>query len=578
MADIDAIRQQVAQILEQRYFAIIQPLPQNWPPDQHHKNRLSRALAAFGIEKLAELSPAQAANTIVDGGNDNGLDAIYFDRQKNRLWVLQSKIGNAPDSGENKKFCDGIRDLVAGRFEKFNAAIARIQPEIEEALSTNGLQVVGCQIHQGEKLGPHAIADLDQLKAELNQFVARFDWRDINLYEVHGLLTSEHAIKPVNVQLTLEKWYGVEEPRRAFYGVVSASTLAEFYADHGKALFEKNIRHYLGAEEVNAAIAATVEDRPSELFYLHNGLTAVCKSISPNPAATNVKGAFAIEGFSIVNGAQTVGSIAASKTSKGSVSPDAKVLITLIEVGDGQDNLGAKVTRARNTQNSIKGLHFAALDPQQERLRQELMLSGVEYHYRPSEEALRTSDTLVTIEQAAITLASFSGQTKFVVAAKKAVGQLFDGGGEYYPALFRGDVSGVELIRKIRIYEFIDGILAASEKAEAKYSRRKMFYRHGRFFILHIFSRINQTLIRKPDIVLSESDKADISRAALDVAELIYTTAEATLGANGYLSVFRNMTDAEPLARETMKRWAAANVAKEANPPVAAQVQSNPGV
>jgi hypothetical protein len=312
------------------------------------------------VEKLADLTPAQAGNAVVDGGNDNGLDAIYFDRPNNKLWVLQSKIGDAPDMGENKKFCGGIKDLMAGNFERFNAAIARIQPEIEEALATDGLQVIGCQIHQGGQLGPHAVADLDQLKAEMNQFVVRFDWRDLNLSAVHGMLMAEHAVQPVNVQLTLERWYGVEEPRKAFYGVIPAAKLAEFYVQHGKALFEKNIRHYLGAEEVNAQIAATVEDRPAEFFYLHNGLTAVCKSIRPAPGATQQKGVFSIEDFSIVNGAQTVGSIAASKVSKGSVSADAKVLITLIEVGDGQDNLGSKVTRARNTQNSIKGLHFAA--------------------------------------------------------------------------------------------------------------------------------------------------------------------------------------------------------------------------
>ena len=447
---------------------------------------------------------------------------------------------------------------MSGQFQKFNESIARIQPEIEEALATDGLQVIGCQIHQGEALGPHAIADLEQLKVEMNQFVQRFDWRDLNLNVVHGMLMSEHAVKPVNVQLTLERWYGVEEPRKAYYGLISAANLANYYEQHGKALFEKNIRHYLGAEEVNAEIAATVEDHPKEFFYLNNGLTAVCNSVRPNPGATQQQGVFAVQGFSIVNGAQTVGSIAASKVNKGSVSDDAKVLITLIEVGDGQEQLGSKVTRARNTQNSIKGLHFAALDPQQERLRQALKLSGIEYFYRPSAEAMRLDENSITIEQAVIALASLSGNTRNVVAAKKAVGQLFDIGGEYYPRLFQADLSGPGLIRRVRIYEFINGIFEASERAEASYSRRKMFYRHGRLFILHIFARRHQGLIAKPEINLSESDKADISRAAIDVAELVYTTAEATIGAyKGYLSIFRNMTDAEPLARETMRRLAA---------------------
>jgi len=114
MPDVAKVAQ-VTEALKQRYFPIILPLQQNWTADQHEKNRLSRSLAAFAIEKLAEVTPAQAANAVVDGGNDNGIDAVHFDRPKNRLWLVQSKAGGAPDMGENKKFCDGIRDLVNGR-------------------------------------------------------------------------------------------------------------------------------------------------------------------------------------------------------------------------------------------------------------------------------------------------------------------------------------------------------------------------------------------------------------------------------------------------------------------------------
>lgn len=562
MANVEEKRTQIAQVLETRYFPIIQPLQQNWTPEQHKKNRLSRALAAFGVEKLAELTPAQAGNAVVDGGSDNGIDAVHFDKIKNRLWVLQAKIGDAPDMGENKKFCDGIRDLMKGEFQRFNTNIARLQPEIEEALATDGLQLIGCQIHLGEELGPHAREDLEKLKAELNQFVVRFDWRDLNLSEVHAMLMAEHAVQPVNVQLTLERWYGVEEPRKAFYGVVPAAKLAEFYLQHGKALFEKNIRHYLGAEEVNAQIAATAEEKPADFFYLNNGLTAVCDEIRPTPGATHQKGVFQVKGFSIVNGAQTVGSLASSAVAKGVVSPAAKVLITLIEVGGAQDNLGGQITRARNTQNAIKGLNFAALDPHQERLRQELKLSEIEYYYRPSAEARQGGPNTISIEQAVIALASLSGNTKIVVAAKKSIGLLYDNYGEFYPQLFRPDLTGLGLARRVRIFEFVDGIFAASERAEASYSRRKMFYRHGRYFILHIFARRHQALLRKPEITLSESDKADISRAAIDIAELVYVAAEAKFAnLKGYLSIFRNMTDADPLARDVMQRLAAAQAA-----------------
>jgi hypothetical protein len=580
MPDQASQKLQIIETLKQRYFPFVLPLPQNWTPEQHEKNRLSRSMAAFAIEKLADVTLAQAVNAVMDGGNDNGLDAIHFDRPKNILWVVQSKAGGAPDMGENKKFCDGIRDLVSGRFNKFNANFARLQPDVEDALATDRLQIMGCDIHLGSELGPHGLVDLDQLRTELNQFVQRFEWKDLKLEVVHGWLTAEHAVAPVLATLTLEKWYGVDNPRRAFYGLVSAQQLATLYQTHGKALFEKNIRHYLGEQTVNMAIAATVQDRPTELFYLNNGLTAVCATITPVPGATNKKGVFSLHGFSVVNGAQTVGSIATAHATNGGVPADAKVLITLIEVGTAPDNLGPQITRCRNTQNAVKGLHFAALDPEQERLRQELRISGIHYHYRPSAEAVVAGPGVILLEQAAIALACLSGATRTVVAAKKESGQIYDQTGPYYPALFRGNLSGIQLCRAVRIHQYLNEIFAASERVEQNYSARKMFFRHGRFFILHILARRSRRLIDKAEPSLSDADKAELSRAALELAELVYTAAEAMFNrSKGYLSIFRNMTDAEPLARDAMQRLAQQDAQRQpaAAAPTTPNSPSSPG-
>jgi len=294
MAAADDQRIQIADALRQRYFQLIPQLQTNWIAEQHDKNRLSRSLAAFAISGLADVSPAEAVNAVVDGGNDNGLDAVQFDRPENHLWVVQSKAGGAPDLGEVKKFTGGIRDLIAGRFDRFNASFRRLQPDIEEALATDGLKIVAGVVHQADELGPHGRAELDQVRIELNRFVDRFDWLDLNLPTVHQWLTAEHAIPSVNITITLENWYGVNGPRRAFYGLVSAGQLATLYRTHGKALLEKNIRHYLGGQSVNSAIARTVRERPEDLFYLNNGLTAVCSSVTPMPGGTNDLAAFSI--------------------------------------------------------------------------------------------------------------------------------------------------------------------------------------------------------------------------------------------------------------------------------------------
>lgn len=544
---LNSQKSQVIEALKQDYFPMIPQLQRNWTPEQHEKNRLSRSLAAFAIANLADITPAQAANSIINGENDNGIDAIYFDRMKNLLLLVQAKAGNAPNMGDNKKFCDGIRDIVHQRFQKFNDGFTRLEQEVEDALNTNGVKIVGCNIYLDESLSSHVITDLDQLKTELNQFDKRFEWQDLNIGITHGWLTAKQAIAPVDVVLTLENWHCLDRPRRAFYGLVKASELASLYQQHNKSLFEKNIRYYLGTKDVNLAIAETVKEQPSELFYLNNGLTITCSAISLPSGHKQESTQFTLKGFSVVNGAQTVGAIASVYNVNGSISADAKLLVTIIEVGTKNDNIGKKITDARNTQNAVRDVYFAALDPNQERLRQECMVSNIVYEYRPSAE--RNQDA-ITIEQAAVALACFSGNTEIVVAAKREISQLYK---RYYDILFSDGLSGVTLCRYVRIFQYLDEIFSASEKAAT--GQQKKFYRHGKFFIMDILGRRCKPLLNKHEVHLSEDDKIELSRIGIEIAEVIYTIAESNFASDnkGYLAIFRNITDIKPLTSDVMK-------------------------
>ncbi|MCM0592111.1 MAG: AIPR family protein [Gloeotrichia echinulata DVL01] len=548
----NAQKTQIIEVLTQDYFPMIPQLPRNWKPEDHYKNRLSRSLAAFAIANLADVTPAQAANSIINGENDNGIDAVYFDRIQNFLWLVQAKAGNAPNMGDNKKFCDGIRDLVDRRFQKFNEGFSRLQQDVEDALDANRLKIVGCNVYLGGSLGSHVVNDLNQLKEELNKFAERFEWRDLNISQTYAWLTTKQAIAPVDVVLTLEKWHCLDQPRRAFYGLVKASELASLYQKHNKSLFEQNIRYYLGTQDVNLAIAETVKEQPSELFYLNNGLTITCTKISLPSGHNQESTKFTLEGFSIVNGAQTVGSIASVFNANSSISTDAKLLVTIIEVGTKSDKIGVEITKARNTQNTVRDIYFAALDPNQERLRQECMVSNIVYQYRPSAD----NHDAITIEQAAIALACFSGNTEIIVAAKREISQLYKR--EYhYSTLFSEQLSGIILCRYVRIFQYLDQIFTNSQKAETE-NRRKKFYQHGRFFILYILSRCYKPLINKPEVDLSQDDETELSRIALELAELIYTLAESKFGNNqkGYFAIFKSLTDVVPLTSNVIQELA----------------------
>jgi hypothetical protein len=50
------------------------------------KHFLTRAQAALSLSQVAEVDNETASNAVVDGFNDNGIDAIYFDSEW--LWCI----------------------------------------------------------------------------------------------------------------------------------------------------------------------------------------------------------------------------------------------------------------------------------------------------------------------------------------------------------------------------------------------------------------------------------------------------------------------------------------------------------
>lgn len=573
---------QIEAALRSRFFPnvpkITKPGREAWTEEQHNLDRLSRSLSAYALVGTCEIDDTTASGAITDGSDDGGIDALYFDRASNRLVLVQSKYKRtAPAQDEVLKTINGIKRLQARQFDQFNEAIRNRLDEIEEALDTAGVKLLVLLVFLGDVLGPHATNDLNTFRDELNQFAPLMDWRAEGLEPIYSWLVAEQAPATVNDQITLENWSGITAPRKAFYGQISAAALAKLVEDHGKALFERNIRHYLGSVGVNTAIERTVRTRPGDFFYLNNGITAVAESITP-AAGNSHKCAFGLTNLSIVNGAQTAGAIA-NATLTGDISPDAKLLVTLIEIGDGTDDIGLKITKARNHQNVVRGVDFAALDPNQERLRQELGSAGITYFYRPSAEARARRDDAFTLEEAAVAIACLNFKVRnatemqqhpkpvnaidFVVAAKKEIGRLWEQDGSLYGQLFPDGLSGVRVCRLVRIYRFVDSILADTERSENGYHRR-MFFRHGRYFIMAFIALRTVDMISKPQFHLTQEDKTLLSQRTNELSELIYTASEPLQAFKGYLAIFRNLTDAQPLANSVIQRLAELDAQKQA--------------
>ena len=327
--------------LRRRFFPLVPKRKQNWPEVQHDTDRCSRSLAAYSVCGLCKVEDAVGAGTLVDGSDDRGIDALFYDRTGNRLIVVQSKFkrprdpenpqGAGPDQGEALKFTNGVKALIQRRFDGFNAEVRDRLDEVEDALETPGIKICLVLAFLGERLDRHANEDLQALLAETNRLGDRMTLEIVGTARSYDWLLAEQAPNTIDVQVTLEHWAAITAPRKAIYGQIKASDLARLVDAHGHSLFERNIRYYLGSVGVNTAIEETVRTRPGDFFYLNNGLTAVAEEIV-QAAGGGDRCVFRLKKVSIVNGAQTAGSIATASLT-GRISADAKLLITIVEIG-----------------------------------------------------------------------------------------------------------------------------------------------------------------------------------------------------------------------------------------------------
>ena len=496
---------------------------------------------------------------MTDGAADNGVDALHYNRDSRTLYVVQSKwFGSGHgsfDVAETAKLVQGFRDLVNQRLDRFNEKVRSKKIMIEEAFLADKASYVVVPIHTGqEDFAPEPRRLLEDCLGEFN------DWKDetaaelltarvLKQQEVYGMIARGTQGDPVDLDVIINDYGQVTSPF-AVYGQVEAVHVADWWANHYPQLVEPNIRRFLGADtDVNTGLLTTLLNEPEHFWHYNNGLTVVCQKIERKLPSGMGRATTSIvcKGAAIVNGAQTAGSIAAAFAKNPEAVARARVQARFISV-DGADgpNLAAAITKATNTQNRINRQDFVALDPVQERLRQELAVEGVTYLYKSGEAAVRSESTF-DLEEATLALACASQDLTLSTQAKREIGRLWEDTTKApYKALFNGGTSSPVLWRNVRVMRLIDKALHACQTTLD--GRAKGFAVHGnRFVAHHVFRSLPSGL-------------GDASAPALPAAEdvkkmvddLLTATARVADGAypGGYLAqLFKNQAKLAEISR-----------------------------
>lgn len=524
---------------------------------------LTRCLAAYSVYNLIDSSAEATAESVVDGGDDNGIDAIYYSPQSKKMILTQSKWikdgKTEPDSAAISKFCTGVKDLFEMNFDRFNEKVRKKRPIIEKALSEYETKYTLVVIDTGDKisLATHAQRHIDDLLDELNsagegdteQLV---EFIKLNQSKIFSSFTLSMGDSPINLEIGLGEWGTINEPHKAYYGMVSAKEIAKWWSDYQRKLFHKNIRQVLGATDVNSEIEDTLVNNPDKFWYYNNGITIIADKIDKSMVGGGTReiGAFKLENVSIVNGAQTVSTIGKYSQKEGANLDKAKVQTRIISLKDTPPDFGKEVTRTNNRQNRIENRDFASQEAEQIRIKAELAIERIEYNIVRS-ELFQPSNKAFDLQEATVALSCASGNSSLAVQAKKGIGKFYeDLTGSFYKSIFNPKIHGVYAYNCVRIDRKINDIL----KQKISLLNKKSGRQYG--LLVHGNRIISLLVIRQ---LLSSNDKLTELTYVIDEKNLTATVETIIDKVKKYLedkypdnilgTLFKNTTKCEDLIK-----------------------------
>ena len=540
--------------------------------EERDRNFLSRALASFAIQHHAGCTPAEAAAAIIDGGGDAGVDGLFYDNA-HRLWIVQTKFfangRGEPDLGDVSKFCNGVEALLLGQFDTFrqNAAFYKRLTQIKNHFADESLEVRALLVYSGT----HLVADdrirlFENLKQRVSPDSDYLLFMPINLTTVHSWLTADDEVAGVDeAEIVLHYPGRIATPYETYYGFITLGDLAQLAETYEQRLVAANIRYYKGSTTVNQQIVKTIAEEPHHFFYLNNGLTAYCQRMSVGnlDRLKSDRKTLKVYGFSIVNGAQTLGSIRNFGTNQQSI-PDGYVFLKVISLERCVDEqaFARRITHSTNFQNQIGPRDFAALDPEQARIRSHLLLSNICYHYKDGANTPEPDEYNFSIEEATNALAclhplnserGYDFCCRILTDRQSLWSQdkVFAQTEEYrtrYHRLFRPDYSARTIWRAVQAKRVV--IRQLQSEARDATGKYKEFLECARWLTLHLLF-VRQHPERGEALALSTGEITRLQDETTAVSKALWARVEAWGEARSLPSIFGNLVDCQALKNST---------------------------
>jgi len=372
----------------------------------------------YGIEDIDEV----ATTSLVDGNDDKKTDLIYVDTELDEAIIAQSFYSQKDRTEAPANKASDLNTSVTWMFTReIDSLPERLKSaarDLRERIESNEINRIVLWYSHNLPESANVQQELKSAEASLEAILTRyFPDTDIEVSSLEvGLETIEDWYKGLTIPIlvtdtiTVENCEGFESSSlnwSSFSTAIPSKKLYELYQKHETNLFSANVRDYLGSRKsdlnINNGIKSTAHHEPDNFFVYNNGITALVNNYDYDSDKKKLK----IEGFSVVNGAQTTGALGSLDKSP---SDALNIPIRLIKC-DNSDVVGS-IVKYNNSQNKINAPDFRSNDSIQRRLTEEFKDLGViEYSSRRggSTDIIKRNPNLLPSVTAGQVLAAFHG-------------------------------------------------------------------------------------------------------------------------------------------------------------------------
>ena len=328
---------------------------QNYPND-------GQRFIAWYLRNIHNLDTFEAKDCITDGAGDKQIDAVYIDNQSCTVYIIQGKFYkgetvNAEPLREVLSSWIQIKDLEHLQ----EGANHKLQVKINEMASALDDDYEICfELITTSELTEDANTDLARFQREL----AESEILRANLVVIDNetlKIKYDEALNKnrpyINHDFNVENGKFMELMIGNTKAIIVALPLRECLKIPGikdGSLFRKNVRQSLGtSNKVNKGIARTIRKNPSDFFFLHNGITAICSQMSLCDNTLSVKD------LNVVNGCQSLSTIFSCSESAKKAN-NAYILFRFYEIGD--IDRADNISTSTNSQSAVKARDLRSND------------------------------------------------------------------------------------------------------------------------------------------------------------------------------------------------------------------------